>query len=679
MATFPVAFAVAVHASDAVDDRRFDLDIERQSGGAALVELGESTDIQIAVPSGAARGIDLGPIKGSYTVVGALDALLEGSGLGYRFTAADSVAITFEHSDLGREGVEPEARSEADDASPQVDQVDVVITTGSRLSRAPGRMDRQVVVYDRREIELSGTTSMEEFARRIPQSFNAPSSNGAAFAGSFGSTGNYFGAAGVNLRGLGERATLVLVDGRRTARGGVFGEATDVNQIPLSMIERVEVIFDGASAIYGADAAGGVVNFVTRDDYEGVDVTLRQSRAQQGGTAEARVTLGGTRRWGDQNRGSLTVSYEHLTRDPLDGDERDLAFAASTDAGDPPYGWPPNLRSRLVWVPGSGYVAQPLFLLDANGNPVEVGDPTGVTGIYVSRMPQGADGELSLADFKGLQVRAGSRPESGLSLIPGRDDHSWRLSLRQELSERLSFESAVYVNRNDTDALESNQNHTLVATPVGVTRSGLTGTPHTPFQGPVEIWAEFPFLPDVVRSTEKEALHAHLGLHGRFGRAWAWEVAATHSLSGNDGLQLNKMNKPNLSCVTNPVARPMLQGSPASHAQHGQPPLLRSELRRGVHRHVRDAGVAHHQREYRHTIHTNRATAPSSAPPVASRSRSSAWPAAPRRPTCSMRRLRFRATSGSALSRIGATIQIVSPGGDTKTRSSGTSTRHRSR
>ena len=105
MATFQVAFAVAVHASDAVDDRRFDLDIERQSGGAALVELGETTDIQIAVPSDVARGIDLGPIKGSYTVGGALDALLEGSGLGYRFTA-DSVAIVFEQSKLGGEGVE---------------------------------------------------------------------------------------------------------------------------------------------------------------------------------------------------------------------------------------------------------------------------------------------------------------------------------------------------------------------------------------------------------------------------------------------------------------------------------------------------------------------------------------------------------------------------------------------
>ena len=560
MATFPVAFAVAVQASDAVDDR-FDLDIERQSAGAALVELGESTDIQIAAPSGAARGIDLGPIKGSYTVVDALEALLEGSDLGYRFIA-DSVAIVFEQSKLGGEGVEREARTEADDAGPQVDHVEVVITTGSRLSRAPGQMDRQVVEYDRLEIELSGATSMEEFARRIPQSFNAPSSNGAAFAGSFGSTSNYFGAAGVNLRGLGERATLVLIDGRRTARGGVFGEATDVNQIPLSMIERIEVIFDGASAIYGADAAGGVVNFVTREDYHGVDVSIRHSWAQQGGTAETRTTFGDTHGWGDENQGSLTLSYERLVRDPLNGDERDLGFATGTGlnllgryelADAPPYGWPPNLRGDLLWVPGSGYVVGPLFLLDANGDPVEVGDPTGVTEIYVSRMPQSADGELSLADFKGLEVQAGSRPGSGRGLIPGRDDHSWRVSLRQELSDRLSFESAISVNRSDTNALESNQNHVLTATPLHTTSWGPAGTPHTPFQGSVEIWAEFPFLPDVERSTEKEALHAHLGLHGRFGQAWGWEVVAAHSASGNRGLQLNKMSRANLFCVTNPL------------------------------------------------------------------------------------------------------------------------------
>ena len=188
-----------------------------------------------------------------------LDLLLAGSGLGYRFVNARTVAIE-ETGDLTG-GSDPDAaESGADDAEDEAaeaddeanDDVEVVLVTGSRIPRKAGEMDRQVTVFDRVEIEASGATTFEEFMRELPQSVNAPSSNGAAFAGDFGSTANTFAAAGVNLRGLGERATLVLIDGRRTARGGVLGEATDINQIPISMIERVEVIFDGASAIYGA-------------------------------------------------------------------------------------------------------------------------------------------------------------------------------------------------------------------------------------------------------------------------------------------------------------------------------------------------------------------------------------------------------------------------------------------
>jgi iron complex outermembrane receptor protein len=81
------------------------------------------------------------------------------------------------------------------------------------------------------------------------------------------------GLSAANLRGQGAAATLVLLNGRRVAAHGLTGGAVDVNQIPFAAIERVEVLKDGASAIYGTDAVGGVINFITRKDYQGLDVS----------------------------------------------------------------------------------------------------------------------------------------------------------------------------------------------------------------------------------------------------------------------------------------------------------------------------------------------------------------------------------------------------------------------
>ena len=543
-------------ADDAENAPKVDLAIERKNAGAALVELGESAGIQIAVPSGISRQKQLGPITGSYTVVEALDSLLKDTGLAYHFAGTDSVAIGLDQDEPTGGGAAsvPEPEPEPADGDADDEDVELIVVTGSRLQRQPGQMDRQVTVYDRFEIEASGVTTMEEFMRRIPQSFNAPSSNGAALEGNlFGSTRNYFGAAGVNLRGLGERATLILIDGRRTARGGVLGEATDINQIPISMIERVEVLFDGASAIYGADAVGGVVNVITRKDYQGVDLRLNHSVPQEGGAVETSLSIGGTHSWGSENRGSVTVSYEYLTRDHLDGSDRDLQFSTETSVDNPPYAWPPNIQStsRYDFATGTS-VPVPLFLLDADGNPVPVGDPTGVTEVFRTRYPEDADGDLTLADFKGLQVEAGSRAEAGLGLIPGRDDHAIRVGARQELSDRLEVSGAISLTAGDTYILESNQNHFMSAAPLNESPWGTTGTPHTPFQSQVQMWGEFQFLPDVERFTEKEALSGHIAIDGRFREAWEWEAVASHALSENRGLHLNAVDRSRLTCVGSP-------------------------------------------------------------------------------------------------------------------------------
>src|SRR5690606_4997410 len=130
-----------------------------------------------------------------------------------------------------------------------------------------------------------------------------------------------------NLRGLGADSTLVLINGRRISTTGTSnGLFVDVSAIPVAAIERVEVLTDGASAIYGSDAIGGVVNFILRDDFDGVETSARYGEAYDGAAAETGISLAFGHA-GDRAR--LLAVYDYFSRDPLANADRD--FAASSD------------------------------------------------------------------------------------------------------------------------------------------------------------------------------------------------------------------------------------------------------------------------------------------------------------------------------------------------------------
>ena len=147
---------------------------------------------------------------------------------------------------------------------------DVVVVTGSRIRQANLVSTSPVTQVDSEELDLRGTVRVEDMLNTLPQAFAAQGS-----AVSNGSTGT----ATVNLRGLGSVRTLVLVNGRRLPFGSPLpaGQAADLNQIPSALVERVEVLTGGASAIYGSDAISGVVNFIMMDDFEGVRLDAQYS------------------------------------------------------------------------------------------------------------------------------------------------------------------------------------------------------------------------------------------------------------------------------------------------------------------------------------------------------------------------------------------------------------------
>ena len=178
----------------------------------------------------------------------------------------------------------------AQEATPQAMQR--VEVTGSSIKRIAkeGALPVQVITYD--QIEKQGITSAEQLLSTI-------SSNGTG-ANNMTSGNNVFGADAdrvsggasfASLRGLGPNSTLVLLNGRRIATHGASGKAVDLNSIPMGAISRVEILKDGASAIYGTDAIGGVINFILKTNYNGVEASATTNSTEAGGGMNRRASL----------------------------------------------------------------------------------------------------------------------------------------------------------------------------------------------------------------------------------------------------------------------------------------------------------------------------------------------------------------------------------------------------
>ena len=145
---------------------------------------------------------------------------------------------------------------------------EVIVVTGSRIARDVTDASTPLAIIGAEEIKLSGATTIDKVLNDQPQFVAA--TNGGATANQV-PAGSAAGAAYVNLRGFGPTRSLTLVNGRRFA---IFGpeQVTDLNTIPTALIERTEVVTGGSSAVYGSDAITGVVNFIMKDDFEGVKV-----------------------------------------------------------------------------------------------------------------------------------------------------------------------------------------------------------------------------------------------------------------------------------------------------------------------------------------------------------------------------------------------------------------------
>lgn len=270
-------------------------------------------------------------------------------------------------------GAQDAAASAAEaDAAPETVGPTIVVT-GSRIPQVPDFVhSNPVTSVSAEQIENSGTTNLVEFLADIPALTGSLGSGQAAGSNAFvGGTGLEL----LDLRHLGVDRTLVLVDGRRHVAGLPGSAAVDIDTIPIALIQDVQVLTGGMSAIYGSDGVSGVVNFVTKRDFEGLDVRLQYGQSRHTEPAQMLASIVGGQSFGG-GRGNFTAAFEYSGEDRMRASDRSYAgglgyFGLPFNPGDP--GDDPGLPDRIPlndirFFDSSRNGA--VYAFDAEGNPL---------------------------------------------------------------------------------------------------------------------------------------------------------------------------------------------------------------------------------------------------------------------------------------------------------------------
>lgn len=218
------------------------------------------------------------------------------------------------------------------DAEEEVAEFEEVVVTGSRIKRKDLVATSPVNIISTEAIELTGSTHVANFLNELPS---------AGVPGSVDTATNFrtstTGLNTIDLRNLGTQRTLILVNGRRHVGGSAGTPTVDVSMIPSSLVERVEVVTGGASAVYGSEAMAGVINFIMKDDFEGLEVNGRLGSSEKGGATEKDISFLVGSNFND-DRGNATVYLGYSNRGVLNSRDRELSAHDATNSSFGPKG-----------------------------------------------------------------------------------------------------------------------------------------------------------------------------------------------------------------------------------------------------------------------------------------------------------------------------------------------------
>jgi len=356
-------------------------------------------------------------VKGSMSSSDALSRMLQGSGLTFEFDTPHSVLIEPVSAGHAARQMPPGPQRRGGPAPAPAalplgrERLDQVEVTGSLIPGVQGVI-APLLSVEREQLSEAAYATVEDALYSLPlASLNGPRED-------LGLNNNYQFGAGIDLRGLGVGATLVLVNGHRQPLSGLTGDFVDISTIPWSAVKRIEVLPDGASALYGSDAIAGVVNIIMRDDFQGAETQARYGTAVDGRSERMISQLFGSRWHG----GHAMLAYEFSDATPLEAADR--PYAASADKT--PYG-------------GGNYDSY-------YSNPGNVLDPMTEQPAY--GIPRGQDGKsLSAGELSaGINL---ANPFAQAQIFPDTTAHEVYASGSQSIGSRVQlFAQGRFTQRN---------------------------------------------------------------------------------------------------------------------------------------------------------------------------------------------------------------------------------------
>ena len=488
----------------------------------ALDSLARQSGAQLIYRADQLRGARTRGVQGNLPADAALDRLLQDTGYVPRRDASGAVVIVKgeQHAQAAPRPASPRPATppppEAAPAPvPETTELQTIQVTGSRIPRAQIEGPAPITQITAEEIQAAGLTSVPDLLRSLSQ--NSGSVYGQQNTTNAQSTP---GSQAVDLRGLGPNHTLVLINGRRIADFPLplnsRSNFTDIGNIPLGMIDRVEVLTGSASAVYGSDAMAGVINFILKKSTDGTIIDYRYGDTERGGGESHRLTL--TSGF-ERDAFSGIVGVELLDKQPLWGTDRSVQDS-TLDA--------PTSRRRLPRM-----IAQ-LYDWDDDVNIAPADGCAALAGLN--------EGTTVLADDRFGEPYCGSERAIAYRTIQNeRKGANVYGSLEYRFSDALSWFADVQFGRQKVKLLTGTNGN-------DVTSDHMAWEFHDPAStdnndkifynantGHYEIWSR-QFAPEEVgglenrmNSTEQKTLAVTTGFNGAFGENWDWEASYNHS------------------------------------------------------------------------------------------------------------------------------------------------------
>jgi outer membrane receptor protein involved in Fe transport len=387
-----------------------------------------------------------------------------------------------------------------------------VVVTGSMIH---GVLDitSPLMVVTQKEMKETAYATVQDVLQSLP--LNA----GSAQNESYGGTGNYGHGTAINLRGLGSNATLVLINGHRLPAAGFNGDFVDVSTIPWSLVERLEVLPDGSSALYGSDAIAGVVNIIMRDHLDGAESVAHLGTARDGADEVLVAQLFGSR-W---KSGRWLLGYQYSKRSSLAAADRN--YSANTD------------KRPLGGADHSSI----------DSNPGNIIDPQTFAPAFA--IPRGQDGRsLTSADLLPSKTNL-QNWFATQDLLPNRQMHNVFLTGSQQLGERVELFGEGRYNQRHVDYQ-------------GVSVARLLFVPASnpfaahAFPGMPLVIVAYSFQDDLgppISSIETQNYGGTLGMKFHFGATWQATLSASY---GEEDSRLTASNQINDQALTAALSDP---------------------------------------------------------------------------------------------------------------------------